>query len=207
MKKKYPRTPHLPFSLGATSDDKILNNVSQFIGKTVVVTEKMDGENFTLANSYCHARSLDSANHPSQCWIKAFHASIKDEIPEGFRICGEYMFARHSISYTNLTSYFYGFSVWDKEECLDWQSTIEWFSILGITKVPVLYYGIWDEKKVKECWNPKCGKEGYVVRTAEGFAYSQFKNNVAKFVRPDHVQTDEHWRQNWKKNKLTSVEE
>lgn len=204
MKQKYPKTFHLPWSLGATNDDKVLNSVSQFIGKRVVVTEKMDGENFTLAKSYCHARSLDSATHPSQCWIKAFHASIKDEIPEGFRICGEYMFARHSIAYNTLTSYFYGFSVWREDRCLNWDTTEEWFGLMGITSVPVLYRGIWDEKAVKSCWNEKCGKEGYVVRLAEGFDYSDFKNSVAKFVRPNHVQTDEHWRENWQKNVLTS---
>lgn len=203
MKKKYPRTFHLPWSLGATNDDKVLNCVSQFVGKEVVITEKMDGENFTLANSYCHARSLDGANHPSQCWIKAFHAIIKDSIPEGYRICGEYMFAKHSIEYSNLTSYFYGFSIWEEDKCLDWNSALDWFALLGITSVPVLYRGIWNEKAVKECWSPKSDKEGYVVRLADSFQYSEFKNSVAKFVRPNHVQTDEHWRQNWSKNSLT----
>lgn len=42
---KYPRTFHLPWSLGATSDDKVLKNVDHFEGTCVVITEKMDGEN------------------------------------------------------------------------------------------------------------------------------------------------------------------
>jgi hypothetical protein len=202
MKKKYPRTPHLPWSLGATSDDKTLNSVSHFIGKRVIVTEKMDGENFTLGHSYCHARSLDSPNHPSQCWIKAFHAAIKNDIPENVRICGEYMFARHSISYANLKSYFYAFAVVENDVFLNWQITQEWLTIFDIRSVPVLYSGIFDEKKIKECWDNKCGREGYVVRLADGFAYEEFGRSVAKFVRPNHVQTDEHWRENWSKNSL-----
>lgn len=29
-----------------------------------------------------------------------------------------------------------------------------------------------------------------------------FKDNVAKWVRKDHVQTDDHWTRNWKKSKI-----
>ena len=35
------------------------------------------------------------------------------------------------------------------------------------------------------------GHEGIVVRTKE--AFKDFDNNVAKYVRRNHVQTDEHW--------------
>lgn len=42
---KYPRTPHLPWSPGATSDDKYISSFESFRGKQIVVTEKMDGEN------------------------------------------------------------------------------------------------------------------------------------------------------------------
>ena len=55
MRIKYPRTPHLPWSLGATNDDVKQRDLSHFVGKQVVVTEKMDGENTTLYNDYIHA--------------------------------------------------------------------------------------------------------------------------------------------------------
>jgi len=42
---KYPRTPHLPWSEGASEDDIQLINAEMFEGKNVVVTEKLDGEN------------------------------------------------------------------------------------------------------------------------------------------------------------------
>lgn len=42
---KYGRTFHLPWSPGAHDDDKTLNDASQFYGKRVIVTKKMDGEN------------------------------------------------------------------------------------------------------------------------------------------------------------------
>lgn len=43
--KKYPRTMHLPYSYGRSSDDRVLNTVDHFAGREVVVTMKMDGEN------------------------------------------------------------------------------------------------------------------------------------------------------------------
>lgn len=44
-KRKYPRTPHLPWSPGATSDDKYIQDLNSFKGRKIVITEKMDGEN------------------------------------------------------------------------------------------------------------------------------------------------------------------
>ena len=35
--------------------------------------------------------------------------------------------------------------------------------------------------------------EGYVVRLAERFAYADFAQSVAKWVRAQHVQTTQHW--------------
>ena len=65
---KYPRTLHLPFSPGTTSDDKMLtakHTIDLYQGKHILITEKMDGENTKLYNDYLHARSLDCRHHPS----------------------------------------------------------------------------------------------------------------------------------------------
>lgn len=200
---KYPRTYHLPWSLGATDDDKMIPNVNHFLGKEIIVTEKMDGENSNLYRSCFHARSIDENSHPSQGWIKQFHSQICGEIPEGWRICGENLYAKHSIEYRQLVSFFYGFSIWNEENvCLSWAETLLWFQLIGITPVPVLYSGIWDENKVRECWTPNesNNKEGYVVRLAQSFHFSDFSKSLAKFVRPNHVQSEEHWKDNWTKN-------
>lgn len=50
---------------------------------------------------------------PSRDWIKALHGQIAHEIPEGWRLCGENLYARHSIAYDALPSYFTLFSIWD----------------------------------------------------------------------------------------------
>ncbi|WP_444997397.1 RNA ligase family protein [Aliikangiella sp. IMCC44359] len=123
---KYPRTPHLPWSPGATRDDIRCVDSKIFEDRMVVVTEKMDGENATLYKNHMHARSIDSRHHPSRDWLKKFHASIAYNIPAGWRICGENLFAQHSIAYKNLSSYFYGFSIWNEDnDCLSWKDTLE----------------------------------------------------------------------------------
>jgi hypothetical protein len=119
MRVPYPRTPHLPWSPGASADDVRARSLSGFVGREVVVTEKLDGENTTLYADGLHARSVDSAHHPSRTWAKALQGRAGARIPAGWRVCGENVYARHSIPYDALDGYFYGFSVWDdRDRCL-----------------------------------------------------------------------------------------
>jgi ATP-dependent RNA circularization protein (DNA/RNA ligase family) len=193
---KYPRTFHFPWSETVASDDKVLTDISCFVGSEIVVTEKMDGENCTMYRDYIHARSVDGLSHPSRAWVKNMWADIRYDIPVGWRVCGESLYAKHSIYYSNLKSYFYGFSIWNENNvCLSWDETIEWFELLGIVHVPVLYRGEFDVDVLKDLSMSidKEKQEGYVVRYACSFRYDEFKNRVAKFVRSNHVKTDEHW--------------
>jgi hypothetical protein len=192
---KYPRTYHLPWSPGRTKDDRGLEDCSNFEGKEVAVTLKMDGENTTMYRDYIHARSLTSENHSSRDRVKAIHASIAHDIPEGWRICGENLYAKHSIKYDDLRSYFLVFSIWDENNvCLPWNETVNWSFLLGLETVETLYTGPYSEKAVRESYLPyDKGNEGYVVRLHGSFHYSQFRKSVAKYVRKDHVHTHGHW--------------
>jgi len=192
---KYPRTMHLPWSPGATSDDKMLKSVECFNGKNIVITEKMDGENTTLYSDGLHARSTSNSPHPSRNWLKNFHASIKSQIPENVRICGENMFAMHSLHYDNLESYFLAFSAWISDACVSWRDTKIMLTTLGISHVPEIYVGKFDVGIVKEIESEMNFQqsEGYVIRNADYFTFDTFSYNVAKFVRASHVQTDDHW--------------
>jgi hypothetical protein len=123
---------------------------------------------------------------------------VGHNIPSGFRVCGENVYAKHSIFYDKLTAYFYIYSIWtDANICLSWDETVEWAELLGLATVPVLYEGVWDETAVKACWTGvSCfgpEQEGYVVRVRDRFSYNDFGQNVAKFVREKHVQTSSHW--------------
>ncbi|MEU8926092.1 RNA ligase family protein [Kitasatospora sp. NPDC048545] len=194
MRVHYPRTPHLPWSPGAAADDVRTGDLGALAGAEVVVTEKLDGENTTLYADGLHARSLDSAHHPSRAWVKGLQGRVGGRIPDGWRICGENLFARHSIPYTDLESWFYGFSVWtDRDHCLDWDDTVRFLRRLGVPSPRVLWRGRFDERALRTLKLDPDRQEGYVVRTVRGFSRAEFGARVAKWVRPHHVRTDTHW--------------
>lgn len=194
---KYPRTLHLPWSPGLQNDDRLIPSLVRMRSAgSVVVTEKFDGENTTLMRDGLHARSLDSRDHPSRAWVKRLHGAIRADIPPGWRVCGENLYALHSIAYRDLPSFFFVFNVWDAHDrCLPWSETLEWCALLGLQPVPTLYAGPWDEARLRALPADRdpAGFEGYVVRVAEGFPRAEFGACVAKWVRAGHVQTDGFW--------------
>ncbi|MEU6293884.1 RNA ligase family protein [Streptomyces erythrochromogenes] len=193
MRTHYPRTHHLPWSPGASADDVRAVGSAGLAGREVVVTEKLDGENTTLYADGLHARSLDSGHHPSRAWVKGLQGRIGPGIPDGWRVCGENLYARHSIPYEDLDSWFYGFSVWDGDHCLDWDRTVRFLRGLGVPTPRVLWRGTFDERALRRLRLDTARQEGYVVRTAAGFDRADFARRVAKWVRGGHVQTDTHW--------------
>jgi hypothetical protein len=160
-----------------------------------------------------HARSMDSRNGPGRGWVKQLHAAIGYDIPPGWRLCGENLYAAHSIWYHGLESYFYLFNVFDeKDNCLPWDDVKLVATLLGLCTVPEIYRGPFNEKVIRDSVKesllltyevPKdhvpvdepipTNGEGYVIRTTDGFPASEFSTHVAKYVRPGHIQTDSHW--------------
>ncbi|MFJ3516167.1 RNA ligase family protein [Streptomyces sp. NPDC090131] len=196
MRVHYPRTPHLPWSPGVAADDLRAvgpTALAGLAGREVVVTEKLDGENTTLYADGLHARSLDSAHHPSRAWVKGLQGRIGAGIPAGWRVCGENLYARHSIPYEDLDSWFYGFSVWDGDQCLDWDRTVRFLRGLGVPTPRVLWRGTFDERALRRLKLDTARQEGYVVRTVAGFTREEFGRSLAKWVRGGHVQTSTHW--------------
>lgn len=194
---KYPRTHHLPWSPGMTSDDRVIEDLSVLKSSELVVTVKQDGENTSLySDGYVHARSIDGSSHPTQSWVRSMWSKVAHDLPTGWRVCGENLYAVHSIRYSNLPSYLEIFSIWnERNECLSWPETVEWAELLGFPTVPTIYHGPWDEEAIRGLWIPMYHDvmEGYVVRTRDGFPYRDFRTHVAKFVRPNHVTSDRHW--------------
>lgn len=209
---KYPRTPHLPFSPGGTSDDKILDDVEHFLNVPIVLTEKMDGSNLCMTREAVFARSHNGPpTHESFNFAKQLHASVRHSIPDGLSIFGEYLFAVHSIVYSDLPGYFLIFGV--REDATgkwwSWEMVTEMAKELGMPTVPLLYdsaiYGKFETKgqlsstvKLEFLFANK-GKwenditEGVVIRLAG--EYTDFHKSVAKYVRANHVQTTQHWTQ------------
>lgn len=202
---KPPRTWHLPWSPGATSDDRIMPDVKAFSGMDVVVTVKLDGENTSVygPDGYVHARRVEPlASHPSRDRVKALAPVLGPDIPEDWRVCGENVSTKHSIHYENLPPherwFFMLFNVWnDRNECLAWDSVCEWAELLDLPTVPVLYRGPWNEAAIKALWRDEYDgdpMEGYVVRPVSGFALRDYRKLVGKYVRAHHNQSTHGWR-------------
>ena len=207
QKHKYSRTFHLPWTAHKTTDDKIWDEgelVKAFWGKEILITEKMDGENTTVYHDGSfHARSIDGRSHPSRNRMVGIAKGLGAQLPLGYRLCGEYLFAEHSISYTNLPCYYMVFGIYDDTNfCLSWDETEYVAKEIGATLVPVLFRMPWEQYyKDHQLWTRsimgtfhhfnEC--EGYVIRTTEGFPYEELGSHCGKYVRKDHVQTDEHW--------------
>lgn len=212
-KFKYPRTYHLNFSQAVHSDDKIIDSLDNFLGKEIIATEKMDGENTTIARDYFHARSLDSNYNFTRSWIKQLHSMIAHEIPEGYRFCGENLSYYHSIEYNDLDSFFCLFSIWnEKNECLSWDDMMVWADLLDLSTPKVLYRGIFDENKLKEIAKniDTNTSEGFTVRLTDSFKYDDFSRSLTKWVRAGHVQPsadgkEEHWLKRTYPNKLKDI--
>jgi hypothetical protein len=218
MSTKYNRTFHFPFSEGATNDDKVAKSVDKLIGVPIVISEKLDGSNVCMEQNAFYARSHNAPpKHPSFDICKAMHAKIRTDIPEGFQLFGENVFAQHSIKYTALPSYFLLFNIRSNKDANDiywlgWD-LVEYFAEeLGLHTVPVLFKGkIKSEKELQKLTldlmkeSSVCGgeREGLVVRVATRFKDEEFSECILKIVRKNHVSTDTHWtHQEVKKNGL-----
>lgn len=214
---KYGRTFHYDFSPGTTSDDRINRNWREDIQKfnTVIHTEKMDGENTCLSPLGVFARSHAAPTlHPWADHLKIKHSMMVHDLKENnLEIFGENLYALHSIIYPKLEAHFYVFGVRILDKWLSWEETKWYASMFDLPVVPeLLIQGTSDTDLIKKTvldicstesvfgsiqnnTNPPlvCTREGIVSRNVEEYAVEDFVENVFKYVRKDHVQTDVHW--------------
>jgi hypothetical protein len=216
---KYLSTPHLPFSPGKHEDDTLLSADAAASGRLfneeVAITEKLDGGNCCIARGVVYARShKHPATHPWFGTLKSMHhvlaATLDDDTLEIF---GENITTVHSIEYSALTSYFYVFGVRRLGQWLAWAEVKLAADALGLPTVPVRFQGRLRAMPALETLilsgmavPSACGTqrpEGFVVRVAGAFATSEFAHCVAKYVRPEHVQTGDDFTRIWPKTKRT----
>ena len=195
---KYPRTWHLPDSPNRGADgDHAYADYSTFEGREVVVTEKLDGENTTIyADGYTHARSISSGYHPTRTWVRALAGRVAHALPEGWRICGENTYGRHSIAYDALPSYFQLFAVYDDEDmCLWWDDTKEWAARLGVDLgAGALPRPVHHDRA--RCWTgrPRSAPSARASWSAGRTRSTRRAPAGRRQARPpDHVKTDQHW--------------
>ncbi len=118
-------------------------------------------------------------------------------------IFGENMYAIHSINYKKLESYYYVFGVRIKDEWLSWDDVKEWAYLLDLPTVPVLFEGVTNDIKTLTIDLSKQLSffDGYDTKR-ESFNNTDFAFSLNKMVRKGHVNTDEHWTRNWKRQPL-----
>ena len=183
MRLKYPSTYHFPFSPEIHRDDKTHENPEIFLNRRVIITEKLDGGNCLIYNGNVFPRSVEKTNCPSFNYIKNNH-SYKT-ISDYKLYFGENVFAKHSISYTLLTDYFYLFSIIDENKIfLDFDSIVKIGSEKLFKIVPILYDGIfkslsdikdWMDLEIKKPSSFGLEREGFVLRVDNSFNYCDFE--------------------------------
>lgn len=216
---KYNRTFHFSFSPEIHSDDKVIDSVAEknFIGREIVLSEKLDGGNACNRGHSIFARThSEEASCRSFSLMKQMFAGLYYSIDfdfDRYMLYGENMQAIHSIVYDSLRSPFYMFHIFDKKTGL-WLSYDEFLEIaekLSIPVAPLVFRGTFNSiadlkdffaEKLKgpSAFGPEI--EGFVARYPEAFPDEDFEFKMAKYVREGHVQTDEHWSKNWKPQKI-----
>lgn len=196
----YPKTPYLPWSPGIDPKDPIAN-LADFVGKKIAISVKMDGSNIAMTREGIYGRS---EQHPSLTEIKAKHGGISYLIPENGCVFGESLVAKHSIHYTGplaLKDTYQVFAYYNEDDDAfsDVKYTQTMVDQLGLTMVSYIIVEPHSlerfEHLVKITFDVTVakGNEGIVVRNVESFRYEDFSHNVAKMVRPNHVQSTTHW--------------
>lgn len=207
---KFPSIKHWPWSQTIHRDDSVLTNPEAFLNKEIVILEKLDGGNTCLYQGGVFARS--TSQEATQGWfamVKKHHAYKSLQRPE-LAIYGEDLFGIHSIEYDPLfeDETYRPFAMLNSDGIfLDWDNVVGVASDLGLKPVPVRARGIFKTIEEITTWfdtNIKLPSilggpcEGFVMRDVRPFSYDVFERNVTKYVRANHVQTDEHWTKNWK---------
>ena len=223
LSTKYGRTYHYPFSPGTTSDDRINDDYASDLAhiRTLIHTEKLDGENNCLSRYGVFARS--HAAPTTSPWTRTIRQRwelIRHDLGN-LEIFGENLFAVHSIRYERLENHFFVFAVREQDVWLSWEETQFYAHLLDFPTVPELdritaplqandieadvrslasqgsRFGSVDAQT-----GESCTMEGIVSRDSESYAVTAFPHRVFKYVRKGHVQTNEHWTRSWKRAPL-----
>eukprot|EP00794_Sanderia_malayensis_P014062 gene14061-15528_t len=230
---KFPRTMHVLDAGGSnvSRDDLVMskNEAKIFIkGKTITVEEKIDGANIgiSLSDNYQivvqnRSHYVSSSTHrqfgPLDKWISDHSDELYKILDNGTQILfGEWLYAKHSILYTNLPSYFIAFDIYnsDKKKFLSSSRRDKILQRSGIATVPLI-----DEKQFKNVeellsllQTPSKFYDGPVEgiylrinddkQKQNDVADQGFLLNRAKIVRPGFIQNIEaQWtRQKFTKN-------
>lgn len=129
---------------------------SEIVNRHIVIEEKMDGANSAISFSDEGKLLLQSRGHylnggPRErhfalfkTWANTFSSQLYEVLENRYIMYGEWMYAKHTIFYTDLQHYFLEFDIYDKQENI-FLSTNQrkkfWEALSFITPVKVLFEG------------------------------------------------------------------
>jgi hypothetical protein len=125
---KYPRTQHIEGSgLQPGDDDLGIVPFRALAGRHLVVEEKMDGANSAISFTSQAELLLQSRGHfltggPRErhfalfkAWASRYTTSLWELLGDRYVLYGEWLYARHTIFYTDLPHYFLEFDILDTQ--------------------------------------------------------------------------------------------
>ena len=201
----YPRTPCWPWSPSTPRGDRTTTTPGDFLGREIVVTEKLDGASTALYQG----QALDRSGSTKAPWLGMARRNHAWKVQEqGLVIYGEDLYAVHSINYNPMKTAetFRMFALMRDDTFAAWDEVTATAAELDIPTVPILWQGtatnLQDLMNILENLHQQQSAlgpdmEGLVIRSREKFARRRFRRNVCKSVRANHVQQEQHWRRNW----------
>ena len=153
---KYPRTPHLEGSrLQPGDDDHGHVALATLHGRHAVVEEKLDGANVGISFTPGGDLLLQSRGHylvgggrerqfaPFRQWAMAHESRLLERLEDRYVLYGEWLHAKHSVSYDALPHWFCEFDVFDRVAGV-FLSTPRRHALLAgspVLSVPVIHAG------------------------------------------------------------------
>ena len=221
---KYPRTPHL-FGSKGTDDDKHLSerdSTKLIEDKSLIVEEKIDGTNVGIHFDeqgelvlQCRGHLITPGMHPQydlfKQWCHVKRDLLEERLQKRYILFGEWMYAKHTIHYRQLTHYFFEFDIYDKvaEHFLSYPRRMKILYQSGIQTVPIVRKGAIKRKMLTELIGNSAFDSHFEHPTTrrtdslmEGL-YVRIEDEIsvtgrAKFVRPefvDKIKESTHWQQ------------
>lgn len=210
--RKFPKTPHLLcLSPQSARDDKLMTPAEAEAFLTsgeIVVEEKVDGANLGLSldgagrlraqnrGNYLEGR-LSGQWEELRGWLARYEPALREHLPPGAVLFGEWCYAQHSMAYTRLPDWFLGFDLLDAESGRFWSTRRRdaLFAAVEIAPIRSLARGRFTLRELRAMLSePSAYCEGPVEGLYARCQDDEWLLQRAKLVRPEFAQAiGEHW--------------
>lgn len=205
-RKAYGHVPHLPMSRMGPGDHSCHEGQARIATEKprdkhdrVIVTEKLDGSNVSIANVDGQILAIMRAGYLAQsspytqhqifaAWVRQNEIRFQKSIPAGYRIVGEWIYQAHGTIYKPIGEPFVPFDVINGDSRLPWDDAVILIGKAELRHAYVISDGpAMSVSDALDALGP-CGHHG-AIETVEGAVWRVERRGkfdfMAKFVRPD----------------------